>query len=49
MSEEKKVKKLTIRVEEDLHKKLQHYVIDHDITIQDLTIKYYQELVNENN
>lgn len=48
MSQEKKeIKKLSIRVETDLHKKLQHYAIDKDMTIQDLTIEFYKSLVGE--
>lgn len=47
MSEEKKVKKTTIRIDEELHKKLQHYVIDNDTSIQELTIEFYKTLVGE--
>lgn len=45
MAEEKKIKKLSIRIEEDLHKALQHYAVDNEISIQELTIKLYKELL----
>lgn len=47
MREEKKVKKTTIRIDEKLHKKLQHYVIDNNTSIQELTIELYKSLLDE--
>lgn len=46
MTEEKK--KLTIRVEKELHKALQHYIVDADTTIQELTVNLYRELLEKN-
>lgn len=42
-----KAKKMTIRIDSELHKLLHHYAIDHDTSIQALTIELYKQLLDQ--
>lgn len=42
---ENNIKKLTVRVEADLYKELQKYVIDNNTSIQALILNYVKDVV----
>jgi hypothetical protein len=42
-----KLVQLSIRIPEDLHKRLGHYTIDHDVTAKDIVVKLLDEFLSK--